>query len=238
LCEKPLALHADEALAARERFARAGCHLEEAFMWRHHPQARWLREKLTTGGLGAVRRMHASFSFALDRPEDYRWSARMGGGALWDIGCYGVNAARFFFGGEPLAASFHASFTPGVDGVDDTAVGWLDFGGGRGATVSCSFTSAFAQAIEIVGEVGRAWVERPWLAIDVPARVVIERDNEPEVREFEPCNPYRAMIEHFTRVVREPSADRWPAEDGGEQARVMEGLLASARAGGAVTRYA
>jgi xylose dehydrogenase (NAD/NADP) len=140
LCEKPLVLKASDARGIRARFARAGCRLQEAFMWRHHPQVAWLLDQLVPGRLGELRRLHATFSFNLDRPDDYRWSAAMGGGALWDIGCYGVNAARFFFRAEPEAASFRAWFSSRPDGVDEAAAGWLDFGGGRFATVSCSFT--------------------------------------------------------------------------------------------------
>jgi predicted dehydrogenase len=237
LCEKPLVLSARDARDLRERFARAGCRLQEAFMWRHHPQVVWLEKQLVPGKLGEVRRLHATFSFTLDRPADYRWSAAMGGGALWDIGCYGVNAARFFFRAEPEAASFRASFSSQPDGVDESVAGWLDFGGGRFATISCSFTSAFSQRIELVGSEGQAWLERPWLTVDVPARVLIERANQPVVREFGPTNSYRAMIEHFTKAVRDPSADLWPAEDGCAQAVVMEGVVESARRGGAVWWY-
>lgn len=110
-------------------------------------------------------------------------------------------------------------------------------GGGRVATVSCSFTSAFSQRIELVGSEGQAWLERPWLTVDLPARVLVERANQPDVREFKPTNSYCAMIEHFTRAVRDPSAELWPAEDGCTQAVAMEGVVESARRGGAVWRY-
>ncbi|MEW6743343.1 MAG: Gfo/Idh/MocA family oxidoreductase [Planctomycetota bacterium] len=236
LCEKPLALSAADAREVRDRFARAHCRLQEAFMWRHHPQVAWLAAQLVTGKLGAPQRLHAAFSFRLDRAGDYRWSAAMGGGVLWDIGCYGVNAARYFFRTEPVAASVRAWFRPGGDGVDETAVGWLDFGERRGATISCSFSSAFFQGIELVGSEGRAWVERPWISLGRPARVVIERDDKPTTQVFEPTNAYRSMIEHFTRAVRDPRLDLWPAEDGVAQAVAMEGVLASARNGGAPWR--
>jgi predicted dehydrogenase len=206
-------------------------------MWRHHPQVAWLEEQLVAGRLGEPRRLHASFSFTLDRPHDYRWSAAMGGGVLSDIGCYGVNAARFFFRGEPEAASFRAWFSSRPDGVDETAAGWLAFDGGRVATISCSFTSAFSQIIEVVGSEGRAYIERPWLAVDLPTRVVIERANKTDVREFEAANSYRTMIEHFTKAVRDPSSDLWPAEDGCAQAAVLEGVVGSARQGGVVWQY-
>jgi len=233
LCEKPLVLSAAEAVEVRDRFRRAGRRLQEAFMWRHHPQADWLAEQLVPGRLGEPLRFHATFSFRLDRPHDYRWSRAMGGGAIADIGCYGINAARRFFAREPLAVSFRARFGTGDDGVDESAAGWLDFGDGRLATVSCSFRSAFAQGIEVVGDEGRARVDRPWLSVGTPTEIVTERANQPETRRFEAVNAFEAMVCHFTRTVRDPALARQPAEDGVAQAAVLEAALASARDGGA-----
>lgn len=234
LCEKPLTVTAADARAARDAFARAGRRLVEAFMWCHHPQAVRLRELLAPGGLGGARRVHAGFSFPLDRPADYRWSRAMGGGALLDIGCYGVSAARFAFRSEPVAVSARAVFRPGDDGVDETAAVWMDFGEGRLATVSCSFASAFSQQLEVIGTEGRARLDRPWLSADEPARVDVERGFDRAAEEIAPVDAYRLMAEHFGRLARDPALPMDPAEDGVAQAATMEAILASARAGGAV----
>lgn len=225
LCEKPLALSAAEATHVTGRFRDAGLCLQEAFMWRHHPQVRWLDRELEPGKLGSPRRIHASFSFPLDRPHDYRWRRSLGGGVLWDIGCYGVNAARYFFRSEPIAASFRGIWGDGEDAADETVAGWLDFGEGRLATISCSFRSAFDQGLVIAGTEGTARVERPWLAVDQAAAVRTQRGYEMDVHEFEPVNAYRAMIEHFTRAVR--GAEPWPGEDGGAQAHAMGAAFGS-----------
>ncbi len=203
-------------------------------MWRHHPQARWLRERFVAGDLGEVRRVHASFSFTLDRPDDYRWKESMGGGAILDIGSYAMNAARFFLDAEPVAASVRAALRPGDDGVDESAAGWVDFGGGRGATFSCSFVAAFSQGLEILGTEGSARIDRPWLSVDEPATVRIERGYDRETKVFEPADAYRTMVEHFTQLVRDPQAEMGLAEDGLDQARAMDTLLTSARADGAI----
>lgn len=233
LCEKPLVLSAAQAREVHDRFAAAGLPLVEAFMWRHHPQAAWLKEQLVAGRLGAPQRIHTTFSFFLDRPDDYRWSAKMGGGAIADIGCYGVNAARFLFDAEPVAASFRAQFRPGDDGVDDTAAGWLDFGDGRLATISCSITSGFAQGLEVIGSEGRAYVQRPWLSVDEPARVIVERGYDQEIQEFPAVNAYRMLVKHFEGIVRD-GASLAPAETGVEQCAALESALLSARQEGIV----
>jgi predicted dehydrogenase len=234
LCEKPLTVTAAEAREAREAFARAGRRLMEAFMWCHHPQAARVAEMLVPGQLGAARRFHATFSFPLDRPDDYRWRRAMGGGALLDIGCYGVSAARRFFRGEPRAVSARAVLRPGADGVDESAAAWLDFGDGRLATLSCSFASAFSQGLEVTGTEGRARLDRPWLSAAEPARIDVERGFDRRTEEIAPADAYRLMAEHFGRIAADPALPAAPGEDGVAQAIVLDALLASARGGGAV----
>jgi predicted dehydrogenase len=234
LCEKPMTVTAAQAREAGEAFARADRRLMEAFMWCHHPQAARLRQLLAPGELGPPRRFHATFSFPLDRPDDYRWKRAMGGGALLDIGCYGVSAARHFFRGEPEAVSVRAAFRAGSDGVDESAAAWLDFGEGRLATVSCSFASAFSQGLEVTGTEGRARLDRPWLSGDTPVHIDIERGFERRTEEIAPADAYRLMAEHFGRLVADPALPMRPAEDGAAQATVLEAMLESARAAGAV----
>lgn len=237
LCEKPMVLSAGDARELRSIFERAGCRLQEAFMWRHHAQAAWAETQVASGAIGALQRVNATFSFPLDRPNDYRWKASQGGGALWDIGCYCVNASRYFVGEEPLACSARATFTPGDESVDESAAGWLDFGGGRYATISCSFKAAFHQGIELVGTQGRIWIGSPWLQVGQTTHAVLERDNKRTVQDFEPMNSYTIMVENFTRAVRDPSFALRPAEDGYAQAVAMEGILRSAKKKGEVHSF-
>jgi predicted dehydrogenase len=241
LCEKPLVATAGEAERLAAAFERAGRPLVEAFMWRHHEQVDWVAERLARD-VGPLRRMHATFSYALDRPADYRWNPAMGGGALWDVGCYAVNAARRFFGAAPIAGSARSAFGAPPRDVDETTVGWLDFGRGRMATFGCSLRSAFAQGIDLIGERGRIWIERPWLQVDVPARVVVEIQGEATEKVFDASNAYVAMARAFKRIARgcdNPIAGAEATEateNGVAQAGVMEGLVRSAREAGRTWR--
>ncbi len=232
LCEKPLALSAPDAEAMTQAFALAKLRLMEAFMWRHHAQALWLRDQVRAGRLGRLERIDATFAFTLDRSGDYRWSRSQGGGALWDVGCYAANAARYFFDAEPLAVAARGHFTPGPDGVDAAAAGWLDFGQGRLAVLSCSFRASFCQGLELLGTEGRAWTAKPWLQTDEPTRLLIEQDDRRSFQEFPAMNSYVEMVRRFTRAARDPAASLEPGEDGRAQTAVMERLLQSAQEGG------
>jgi len=100
LCEKPIALTADEALALRATVGKAL--VAEAFMVRFHPQ--WLRalELVRSGSIGTLRAVHMLFCYSNTDAANIRNIADIGGGALYDIGCYAITAGRFFFGAEPL----------------------------------------------------------------------------------------------------------------------------------------
>ena len=101
LCEKPLAL----SVAEVDRIAAAASAndvvVTEAFMYRHHPQTMQLKELLDSGTIGDVLVIRGAFTFTLTRPGDVRLDADMGGGSLWDVGCYPVSMARYLTGREP-----------------------------------------------------------------------------------------------------------------------------------------
>src|SRR5205085_3504906 len=86
--------------------------LMEGFMWRHHPRVVHARQMLADGQLGELRLVIMDFSFNIG-PDDWRLEGERGGGALFDVGCYGINAARLFTGREPLEVFARSHFHPG-----------------------------------------------------------------------------------------------------------------------------
>ena len=127
LCEKPLTrrpAEVEEAFAAAERAGRV---LEEAFMWRHHPQTLRLRELLDEGAIGGCgwsRRRSRSRS---PTSADIRMQAGLDGGSLMDVGCYCVSGARLVAGAEPERVLGEQAI--GGDGVDVAFAATLRFPG-------------------------------------------------------------------------------------------------------------
>src|SRR5207302_3014570 len=116
LCEKPLALSVAEVDRIVDASRRASRIAVEAFMYLHHPQTLRAIEVAQGGELGRLELIRGSFAFTLTRPEDPRWNLEMGGGSLWDVGCYPVSFARRIAGAEPdRLAALALLDTPGVD---------------------------------------------------------------------------------------------------------------------------
>ncbi|MCK7478148.1 MAG: Gfo/Idh/MocA family oxidoreductase [Candidatus Moduliflexus flocculans] len=139
LCEKPMALDAAEVAAMIRAAGAGGVLLMEGFMYKFHPQIDRTLALVRSGRIGEVRSVHSSFTFRFGRDgANYRWSPARGGGALYDVGCYTLSAARLVFGAEPVSAFARARIDPAT-GVDMTTAALLEFPGGRFAPCEASF---------------------------------------------------------------------------------------------------
>ena len=161
LCEKPLALRpedVDAIIAASEASGRVAV---EAFMYLHHPQIARAVELARSGAIGRLELVTGTFSFTLDHPDDPRAEPSMGGGSLWDVGCYPVSLARRVAGEEPEALAALARFDP--RGVDRTFLGQMRFPGGLFAQFDSGFAAPDRQRAEIVGSDATLILDAPFL---------------------------------------------------------------------------
>ena len=100
LTEKPFTLNAAEAAELEREAQAAGRVLLEAFAYRFQPHVERIVELVRGGELGEIRSYRGAFGFPLTNPDDFRWEASKGGGALFDVGTYTVNLMRLLLG-EP-----------------------------------------------------------------------------------------------------------------------------------------
>src|SRR5204863_9293670 len=140
---------------------------------------------------GDVRLVRACFSFALTADADVRMDPALDGGALMDVGCYCVSAARLIAGGEPVSVS--AESVTGPAGVDTRMAAVLRFDGDVLATIDCGFDVPARGELEIVGSEGRIVLEDPWHARR--PRIVVERGVSREVIKLKPVNSYRLQLD-------------------------------------------
>jgi predicted dehydrogenase len=226
LCEKPLAMDVAEA----EEMARA-CRehkvlLQEAFMWRHHPRTKTAKKLLEDGAIGNLRLIVANFSFDIDR-NDWRLKPERGGGAMWDVGCYGVNAARLFAGAEPDNVFAAAHWWP--TGVDMTMQMALQFPGDILANIDCSFEAPYRCRLELVGEKGRMILDEAF-APEKPPYLELQKTltGDPERIEMPAVNQYAEQVNDFCASIQAGKLLP-PAEDGVANMRVLERILTDAK---------
>jgi len=221
LCEKPLGLDSQEALAMARHCESRGVILMEAFMWRHQTRTLALLDILSEGQIGDLRLVRSSFSFPIDA-GDWRLASNRGGGALWDVGCYGVNTCRLFAGTEPETIRARARFGP--TGVDLSLTAELKFPNGVLGLVDCSFEQPFRCVYELVGTLGTIEVPDAYLPPEKPTA----RVNGGEVV-FGGADQYGAMVDAFAEGVRSNLRLVPPAENGLAQMMVLDAILAAAR---------
>jgi predicted dehydrogenase len=221
LCEKPLALDAAEATAMVEHCRVRRVVLMEAFMWRHQPRTLELVRRVRDGALGELRLIRSSFSFPID-PGDWRLDPSRGGGAFYDVGCYGLSTARLFAGSETTDIKSLAHFGP--TGVDMSFTATLRFPGGVLAQIDCSFEQPFRCTYELVGSLGTLTVPD---AYSPPLRPVahLVREGRAEELSFDGRDQFACMVDAFGRAVADGGPLTFPAEDGLAQMTALETTL-------------
>jgi predicted dehydrogenase len=230
LCEKPLTASATEAAAVADASRRTGLPVAEAFMYRFHPMHDRVRETVRSGAIGDLTMIHARFTFPLDDFGEHPASAEFAGGALRDVGCYGVDLARQVTGAEPTRAF---AIRRGAD-VEFSLSGLLEFPGGVLVQVECSIESEEHHGAEIVGTRGSIVLTSPWFPGEERATFVLRRGGVEEVVETPGGDGYHLEAEDFARAWRTGTPPRWGVDDAVAGIRVLDALLISARTGGAV----
>jgi predicted dehydrogenase len=234
LCEKPMALTAGELEALRPYAARV--HLREAFMVRHHPQWIEAREQVRAGRIGELRAVNVEFAYRNLDPADIRNQPDIGGGALYDIGCYAIVAGRWFFEGEPERAAAFVARDAAL-GIDATTSGLLDFGRGRHLVFSVSMQVAPYQRARLVGTAGRLEIEIPFNAPpDRPCRLFIDAASVADGSGIETvtlpvADQYRLQAEAFSHAVRHEPPSEAGLEDAIRNLRAIDALFAAGRSG-------
>jgi xylose dehydrogenase (NAD/NADP) len=201
LCEKPLALRVEEVdavIAASQRARRVAA---EGFMYLHHPQTIRALELAHTGALGQLQLVNGSFSFFLTYPNDPRADPTMGGGSLWDVGCYPVSFARGIAGQEPESLSAYARFDE--QGVDRTFIGQLQFASGLLAQFDSGFAAQDRERIEIVGSDATLVLDAPFLPEPdgPPPSVTMWRGRAASPIEVPSVDQYHAEVEDLMSVI-------------------------------------
>jgi predicted dehydrogenase len=226
LCEKPFARDPAEVERAFDVAVAHEKILMEAFMWRFHPQT--LQLQLLVDNLSPIAQIDAKFGFTPKDPTDVRLNRELGGGALMDLGCYCISAARLL-AGEPERVVGRQKV--GGNGVDVHFEGELLFANELRATFECGLDMDEIDELRVDGEAGSVFLDDPWHGRE-PVIVLMTPLETREIRE-PTIDPYQSEVENFSRAARGLELPLLGRDDALGQARTIDALYRSADAGGA-----
>jgi xylose dehydrogenase (NAD/NADP) len=229
LCEKPLALNVDEADAMTAAARKAGVVLAEAFMYLHHPQTMMAKDLVEAGAIGRLLHIHGAYTFPLP-PEGYiRLDPSMGGGSIWDTGCYPISYGRYLAGAEPLEA--FGWQTVGPTGVDESFVGTLRFPGGVFLQFDSGFHTPWRPRFEVAGTEGiLSLLQHPYNPGFNCGIRLIRNDREEVIKAPEQLN-YLGEVEDMADAILLGKAPRVSLDFSRGNIAAITALLRSAREG-------
>jgi D-xylose 1-dehydrogenase (NADP+, D-xylono-1,5-lactone-forming) len=229
LCEKPLALSVDDVDAVQAAARKHGRVVMEAFMYRHHPQTLKVQEIVKSGSLGTLKLARGSFSFILSREEDIRLlDPTMGGGSIWDIGCYPISYARSVLGENPLEV-FGWQVT-GPTGIDETFAGQMKFANDVLMQFDSSFVIPHHSFMEIIGSEATLSIPRPFKP-EENEKIYLTRAEKTETIKIKGQELYIGEVENMADAIMLGHEPRISLDDSRGNVMVIRSLLESARVG-------
>jgi predicted dehydrogenase len=235
LCEKPLSMTVAEAKTLLDVRARTGVKISEAFMIRSFYQWLRLRELLDEGRVGELRSVTGFFSYFNTNPANIRNRVETGGGGVYDIGCYCIQASRYAFRQEPTRVVATLDRDPQM-GTDRLASALLEFPAGH-AIFTCSTQLIPYQRVHFLGTRGRIEIEIPFNApIDRPTRLFIDSTGDLSgsgiaTETFPVADQYTMQGDAFAKAVFENTQVPVSLEDSIGNMAVIEAIFRSASSG-------
>jgi xylose dehydrogenase (NAD/NADP) len=229
LCEKPLAISTAEVDAVAAAAQTHGKIVAEAFMYRHHPQTLKIKELVDSGTIGELRLVRGAFTFNINQPGDVRLNPQLGGGSIWDVGCYPLSYTRYVAGCEPEEV-FGWQVT-GSSGVDEVFTAQMRFPGGVLAQFDCGFRSDFRAQMEFIGSQGTIIIPSPFKP-EAREKILLYRgDEEQSIRVRGPALLYSGEVEDMTDAILFGKPQRVSLADSRANVAAIVALLQSAKEG-------
>jgi predicted dehydrogenase len=237
LTEKPFAGNADEARTVAEAAAAADVVVFDAFHYRYHPVFDRLLQVISSGELGALRSVSVQMLMPPPAEDDLRWSLPLAGGALMDLGCYGLHVLTTIAhvrGGTADLVRAEAAQRRGRPGVDERFSVEMVLPGGVAGTVHCDMANpGWDLSITATGDAGEARIVN-FIKVSSDDRLVVRPADGPErVEHLGTRSSYHFQLDALTAAVRHGTPFPTDAVDG---VRNLELVDACYRAAGLLPR--
>lgn len=232
LCEKPLAMDADEALEMVEAAEDNGIKLMTAYRLHFEPANLEAIEIAQSGQLGDLRAFHSVFSMPVRDPSNIRLSEELGGGPLGDLGVYAINAARYIFQSEPteVIALTGNNGDPRFYEVDEMIMAVLKFPEERLATFTASFNATATSYYEVIGTEGRLRLEPAYAYTgELVSHLTLEGSTRKKV--FKRKDQFAAEISYFSDCIQNDLQVEPCGKEGLADVEIIQALRESAHLG-------
>jgi predicted dehydrogenase len=232
LCEKPMAVTEKECRAMIQAAERAGIKLMIAYRL-HFEEANMTAVKIVRSGkVGDPRFFASSFSMQV-RPDNIRTDKEKGGGTLYDIGIYCINAARYLFGTEPTEVFAFSSANKKDERfkeIDEMTSAVLRFPDGRLAEFTSSFGAADVASYRVVGTKGDMRLEQAYEYV-YPIDLYVTVKGKTRKQTFRKRDQFAPELEYFSNCILNNRMPEPSGTEGIADVRIIEALYRSAKSG-------
>jgi predicted dehydrogenase len=226
LCEKPITTKSSEIDAVINTARETGMVITEAFMYRHHPQTIIVKQMIDNGDIGNLQSIQGSFCYTNKRSSDPRFDPNLGGGSLWDVGCYPISYSRYIIGKQPIEIDGHQVI--GQSGIDLLFAGQMQYPGGIVVQFDCSFISPFKAQMEFTGDKGRIIIPEPYKP-GSKTKIIIERDGEKKVHIIKGAELYQGEVNDVEDAIFQIKPCRINLNESKDNILTIEALYQSAK---------
>ena len=240
LCEKPMAMNAEECRQMVEAARGAGILLGIAHVFRFEDSTAIFRELLAAGGLGRPVFARAEFCFQAGNSHPRKWlrdKSVAGAGPLFDIGVHCVDTLRFVLQDEVVRVSARAVMDKLPSTIESSCSMVLEFARGTLANVSASFAAEYRTPLEIVGEHGVVRAEDAF-TVEHPIEIEVRRPGVSERVTTSNHIAYIRQVDAFAESVEGHGNFPCSGEDGWQNQEILDAAVRSIASGKteAVTR--
>jgi len=230
LCEKPLGVSEEECRRMIEAARESGVKLMTAYRLHFEPANLEVIRLIEKGRIGEPRIFSSTFAYQV-KPGNIRTSAERGGGAIWDLGVYCVNAARYLFRADPEEVLALRIDRPDDERFQDVHEGMsvlLKFPDDRVAQFAVSFGAYEQDEYRIVGTKGSIVLDQAY-EYAAPRTLVLGTSGKERRRKFRPSDQFGPELIAFSRAVLDDTPVEPDGEEGLRDVRIIVAALKSAR---------
>lgn len=221
LCEKPIALNTEEVLEMKKASEENNVLLMEGFMYRYTNRTKKVLELLKSGIIGDIKYINSTFRFFLDRENTIKMKPELGGGSIYDVGCYPLDFINMIMKKDPTDVSAEFIYQ---DNVDSMFTGTLKYENDTIAVLNSGFNAFDRMYSEIIGSKGL--IEIPDTFLDIAGVITLHTKDEVKEFQIEACERYTREIEDFSDAILNNRKPLISMDESINNMKIMDRLLA------------